>query len=174
MLLELAASLLLSSSSMPAVLAPEVPRLRPLSGVARFVVDEALRRSPTIGRLVDELHKHDVLIYLELDAVPGARGSTAMFAASGPVRILRIVIHRRLDPREQIEVLGHELQHAIEIARDDDVVDEASFRELFERIGYATGARTFETIEARKVEFDIRRELMRTGAPSTPTGRPRL
>ena len=162
MLVELAMLLVLAAEpkSPPA---PVVTRVRPLSGPARFVVDEGLLRSPTIARLVAELHQYDVFVYIEMDEPAGARGSTSIMGVAPGWRFLRVRIFRNLDPRQQIEVLGHELHHALEIARAANVVDEKSFRALFGRIGYESG-NGFETDAARRVEEDIRRELSRSGA----------
>jgi hypothetical protein len=143
--------------------APAVTRVRPLSGPARFVVDEGLLRSPTIARLVAELHQYDVFVYIEMDEPAGARGSTSIMSVAPGARFLRVRIFRNLDPRQQIEVLGHELHHALEIARAANVVDDKSFRAYFDRIGYQTGT-GFETDAARRVEEDIRRELSRSGS----------
>jgi hypothetical protein len=142
-----------------------VTRVRPLSGPARFVLNEALLRSPTIARLVQELHQHDVFVYVELDEPSDARGSTGIMSVAPGARFLRIRIHRRLDPRQQIEVLGHELHHALEIARAADVVDDRTFRALYARIGYQTGL-GYETDDARRVEEEIRRDLSMTGRRS--------
>jgi hypothetical protein len=141
---------------------PTVTRVRPLSGPARFVLDEALHRSPTIARLVQELHQYDVFVYVELDLPPDARGATGLMSVARGARFLRIRIHPRLDPRQLIEVLGHELHHALEIARAAEVVDDKSFRAFYDRVGYQTGT-GFETDEARRVEEEIRRDLSQTG-----------
>ena len=164
MLVELATLLVLAAEPKRPP-APVVTRVRPLSGPARFVVDEGLLRSPTIARLIAELHQHDVIVYVELDEPAGARGSTSIMGVSPGARFLRVRILRNLDPRQQIEVLGHELHHALEIARAAHVIDDKSFRAYFDRIGFQSG-KGFETDEARKVEEDIRRELSRPGARS--------
>lgn len=163
-LVEIAALLMLTAEP-KAPPAPVVTRVRPLSGPARFVLDEGLLRSPTIVRLVEELHRHDVFVYVELDEPSDARGSTGIMSVAPGARFLRIRIHRRLDPRQQIEVLGHELHHALEIARAAEVVDDKSFRAFYDRIGYQNG-RGFETDGAKRIEEEIRRDLSFTGRRS--------
>jgi len=166
-LVELATLLVLAAEpKRPA--APVITRVRPLSGMARFIVDEGLLRSPTIARLVAELHQYDVFVYVEMDEPSGARGSTSIMSVAPGARFLRVRIFRNLDPRQQIEVLGHELHHALEIARAAEVIDDKSFRAYFDRIGYQSG-RGFETDEAQRVEKDVRRELSQSGArPGNP------
>ena len=135
-------------------------RMRPLSDISRSVVKEALRRSPTIKRLLGELQQLDVLVFFDINSAPVADvGTTSVMAAAGGFRMVRVLINANLDPRRRIEVLGHELQHVLEIAQARSVVDDASLRSLYSRIGYQVGLRSFETDQARQVELQVRREL---------------
>jgi hypothetical protein len=148
---------------------PVVTRVRPLSGPARAVLDDAIARSPTIVRLIAELQRHDVIVYVDVEAMTGARGATSLVSANDFARYVRVLVDIRLDPRQQIEVLGHELQHAMEIARDAGVVDIRSFQALFGRIGYPTGRASYETDAARKIEYDVRAEISKIDPPDAPT-----
>jgi hypothetical protein len=78
--------------------------------------------------------------------------------------MLRVVISARLDPIRRFEILGHELSHALEIARAPWVRDAATFRTFYERIGYAISETSFETAAARDVERQVRAELSTAGA----------
>ena len=145
---------------LPPASAMLAPRVRPLSNISRAIVDEAVRRSPTIKRLITDLQQLDVLVFVEINLGPMMdRGTTSVLTSAGGFRMLRIVINAALDPARRIEVLGHELQHALEIAQDRQVVDDPSLRDLYLRIGYAMGSRSFETDAARQVELDVRRDL---------------
>ena len=148
--------------TMPPVAASAITamRMRPLSDISRSVVKEALRRSPTIKRLLGELQQLDVLVFFDINSAPVADvGTTSVMAAAGGFRMVRVLINANLDPRRRIEVLGHELQHVLEIAQARSVVDDASLRSLYSRIGYQVGLRSFETDQARQVELQVRREL---------------
>jgi hypothetical protein len=135
-------------------------RMRPLSTISRSVVNEAVRRSPTIQRLLAELQRLDVLVFFDLNPAPVTDlGTTSVMAAAGGFRMVRVLINANLDPRRRIEVLGHELQHVFEIAQERSVVDDASLRSLYSRIGYQVGLKSFETDQARQVELQVRREL---------------
>ena len=65
----------------------------------------------------------------------------------------------------QTAVIGHELQHAIEVAGAAAVVDLPSFDREFARIGFVTshgdnrGSRSYETRAARDAGERILREL---------------
>jgi hypothetical protein len=73
---------------------------------------------------------------------------------------------------EQLVTLGHELQHAVEIARAPAVVDPHTLSAHFGRIGMRTSGavaawQTFETQAAIDVSMDVRRELIGTGVRTT-------
>jgi hypothetical protein len=59
-------------------------------------------------------------------------------------------------------MLGHELQHALEIAGARDVVDERGVRDLYERIGLpGRKPNQFETLEAQRVQALVRKDYAR-------------
>jgi hypothetical protein len=64
----------------------------------------------------------------------------------------------------QLIALGHELQHAVEIADAAQVVDAPTLAAHYSRIGAQTNAGspvlTFETDAARKTSMQVRRELV--------------
>ena len=157
-------SLLLTSLLVvpPTTTVLSVTRVRPVTDTSRSILYGAIQRSPTIARLVSELQQLDVIVYIELGLEPMATvGTTSVLTKAGTTRMLRIVVSARLDPRRRIEVLGHELQHALEIARAEDVVSDATMHALYRRIGYAITAKSYETDKARAVESQVRRELAR-------------
>lgn len=134
-------------------------RVRPLSDVARAIVDEAVRRSPTVAQLVFDLQQLDTIVYVELGWVTDDRGTTTIMPSGSSVRMLRVVLGARLDPARRLEVLGHELAHALELARAPWVRDSETFRAFYERIGFAVSSTAFETPRARDVELKVRAEL---------------
>ena len=135
-------------------------KVRPLSNISRSIVNEAVRRSPTVKRLLAELQQRDVLVFFDINATPSNDlGTTSVMSTAGGFRMVRVLISANLDPRRRIEVLGHELQHVLEIASEQSVVDQVSLRGLYSRIGYQVGASSFETDEARQIELQVRREL---------------
>ena len=90
-------------------------------------------------------------------------GSTRLMAAAGGHRYVAIWIDSewRADRRQtrRVALLGHELQHAVEISREPDVVDQTSMISLFERIGRETAHNRFETDAALFVESRVAREF---------------
>jgi hypothetical protein len=147
----------------PTTTVMSVTRVRPITDTSRSILNGALKRSPTIVRLVSELQQLDVIVYIELGMEPMVTvGTTSMLTMAGTTRMLRIVVSARLDPRRRMEVLGHELQHALEIARAEGVTSEATLHALYRRIGYQITTTSYETDEARAVESQVRRELSRS------------
>jgi hypothetical protein len=74
---------------------------------------------------------------------------------------------KRVGTREQlIALIGHELQHAVEIADAPSVVDSRSLRMEYQRIGYLTrrfrGPRlSFDTRAANDIGHRVLREIVR-------------
>jgi hypothetical protein len=161
MLLELATALAMLADPGVARLDPPA-HVRPVSDQARHVLDDGLRRSATLAGLVAQLQSRDVIVDFEVDLLKeGARGSTTIVSVIPGVRLLRVIVNWRLGPRERIEVLGHELHHALEIAKATDIVDGPTFRRFYRRAGYETGQGGFETEAAQRVEANVRRDLSR-------------
>ena len=170
MFVEFATALMLLAGPAPApkpLPPPAFRHVRATSAVARFVVDEAMLRSSTVLDLISALQEHDVIVYVEIDGIR-ARGATSIISATSKMRFLRVVINTRLELRQQIEVLGHELHHALEIAQATGVVDEISFSIFFDRIGYRTGI-GFETDAAKATEERVRRDLSQPAVASRAT-----
>ena len=79
--------------------------------------------------------------------------------SQGGYRYLRITIATILRDYDRVPILGHELQHAVEIARSN-AADPESIRKYSESDGYETRERFFETRSALRAEKRIRDELL--------------
>ncbi|HXW06521.1 MAG TPA: hypothetical protein VD833_14890 [Vicinamibacterales bacterium] len=141
------------------------PRLRAAGDVEQRLIEDAARRSPSVQRLIDQLECTDVYVYVQLTGSPQVRtASTSLVTATPRGRYLRILISAGLPAWTRIHLLGHELQHVLEIAGDPGVTSQAGMRELFGRIGHsAETADRFETGAAREVEHLVRTELLQAG-----------
>jgi hypothetical protein len=126
------------------------------------ILDAGAERSPTIARLLATLEQSDVIVYVQTvpDLAPSIHGRMMLMNAGGGRRYVRIDIRQSLAPREMLAIIGHELQHAVEIARARDVRDDHSMIELYRRIGVNRDARShFETRAARAAGYQVRSEL---------------
>jgi hypothetical protein len=95
-----------------------IVRLRPLTSLATEFVARGLDGSPTFRSLVERIERSDVIVYVDLvRRTPGAPdGATRLLNASRYFRFLLVSINQDLAPADIVAMLGHELQHAVEIA----------------------------------------------------------
>jgi hypothetical protein len=137
-------------------------RVRSTQERMRRVLAVGAERSPTIARLRAALEQSDVIVYVESshDLAPSIDGRLTLLNAGHGRRYLRIDIRQSLTPKEALAILGHELQHAVEVAQAREVRDDRSLIELYRRIGVSRDARShFETLAARATAYQVRAEL---------------
>jgi hypothetical protein len=126
------------------------------------VLDAGTNRSPTFARLRAALERSDVIVYIQPSPnLPhGVDGRLGFLNAAGSNRYLRIELRNTLGLNQMVVILGHELQHAVEIAGADGVRDESSMIGLYRRIGLSSVAQShFETNAARAAGWQVRAEL---------------
>jgi hypothetical protein len=164
----LSLALLLAATS--SSFADPSPRVRGASPKEVRIIEDLLDRSAIARALVSELEGSDVIVYVQLapDAA-GGRAATQFVTSTGRDRFLRIAIGAMTPPFDRGALLAHELQHAVEIAREPDVRDDEGMRRLYLRIGEDRAARTtFETTAAREIGFRVRQELTAGRRPDAP------
>jgi len=115
-------------------------RLRPLTSLATEFVSRGLDGSPTFRSLVERIERSDVIVYVELvHRKPGAPdGATRLVNASRYFRFLYVSINCELDSWAIVAMLGHELQHAVEIAERPEIRDAGSLARYYRDEGIAT------------------------------------
>ena len=105
------------------------------------LLEEGIKRSPTFKGLVDRLAKSDVILYVRPDVTAKTSSMRLTFlAAKGGYRYLVIRVGAGRTKDQQLATLGHEMQHAVIVADAASVVDSASLRREFERVGKLTQA----------------------------------
>ena len=122
------------------------------------------RRSPTLAAIVTKLQHSDVFVYIEeVPRLPGAlEGRMMMLPRAHQHRYIRIQIALRGDNEDSVAVLGHELQHAVEVAEALDVSDQDGLAKLYQRIGIRGGEHVYDTVAAQQMGKTVRRELFAT------------
>ena len=130
--------------------------VRPLHPQLQQVLQHSYERSLTVRGLVDELERSNVIVHI----VPrigahGPPGALRFVTSSDTVRILRITLDERLTPDALLAAfLGHELQHAVEVARARWVTDlpafEALYREIADTRLETAGGTEYDTAAARR------------------------
>lgn len=158
--------LMVSMLALPAY--TRAPRVRLMSNDISDLVHRTAGRSPTVAAMLKTVEASDVILQIDfrLDAaVP--RAVTTLLGVSGANRYVRMVINPRLPPRLRMELLGHELQHVIEIASNPAIRDQSSMRIAFTALGWTDGPNgPYETAAALQVERQVRAELM--SSPGLP------
>jgi hypothetical protein len=144
--------------------------IRGLTPPARHLLATAADRSAVVRDLFDQIERSDVVVLLELAAdrdIDSQRPFLRFLTVAGHLRF--VVIHICWTPAPvaaYVALIGHELQHAVEIAENPSVRDQKSCARLYTTIGFATGERCFETLRARETEKRVREELF--GRPAKP------
>lgn len=153
------ALLLVFSPSLTFADIPLTPRTLDPEAAATLAL--AIERSPLVRALVAEIESSNVVVHIQFswDVPAGIGGTTRFVTSRGGYRYVRIVLSNRLQGNDRVAILGHELEHAAEIARSD-VNDRDGIRRLLEATGYQVAERFFETRSAQRAERTIRRELV--------------
>ena len=127
----------------------------------RKLLRHGFRRSRTFASLVTRLQRSDVIVYIEdVPRLPGAlEGRMMMLPRVHGYRYVRIQLALRGAPEDSIALLGHELQHAVEVADNVDVIDSDGLARLYGRIGMRSAQHVYDTDEAQQTGRTVRREL---------------
>ena len=127
----------------------------------KSLLKRGLRQSATFASLVARLQQSDLIVYVEgIDRLPNAiEGRLLILPVPRGVRYVQIQIRLRGALDDSIALLGHELQHAVEVAQASDVRDEKGLARLYQRIGVSGGAHVYDTAAAQQTGRIVRREL---------------
>ena len=151
----------LRAMALPAVADPVGARVRGASPQMSKVIQEGVRRSPTFAGLVAALNRSDVIVYVQAqNGLPaGINGHLSVTPGSKRQRYLRIQVLSSLDTMAMIAVVGHELQHAVEVAAHTEVRDEKSLASLYAQIGIEGERGRYDTTAAQATGIRVRKEL---------------
>ncbi len=151
-------------------------RIRSVSENIVAIIDQGYERSPTFARLIETLEQSPVLVYIEPGRCPAIRrqrlnGCLADLGTAGGARHLRINIDVRLPNDLLIASVGHELQHAVEVAQVNPGTH--GHGQAFVGAGARpVGANVYETDAAQDVKTAVLRDLHHS-SPSCPQARGR-
>jgi hypothetical protein len=127
----------------------------------RSLLQDGFYKSPTFARLVMRIERSDLIVYVEL--VPqlpaGVEGRLLMLPRTHDIRYVRIQIGIQGSLDDTIALLGHELEHATELADAPGVIDMDGFVALYERIGLKSGWHQYETAAAQETARQVRNEI---------------
>ena len=138
--------------------------LRPQSVRVADWLDLGVEGSATFRALVERINRGDVLVYIDapFNLRSGLSASLTWMAAIPGGRLVRASLRRTLSDREAVAMLGHELQHVVELLDHPEVRSEAALSDLYHRIGHAstTKDRHWDTTAARRAGEAVRLELL--------------
>jgi hypothetical protein len=135
-------ALIATSSSLqrPQATSEELPvrlvRVKPADAEMRRLVLDGVRRSSTFRVLVDDLHAFNVIVAIQFGLCGNGRIRSCVSSVDGDdrQRHIRIKVNTRTTDDRLIATIAHELQHALEIARDPTVTDAQQALALYRRI----------------------------------------
>ena len=120
-------------TSNPRIDAPDLRRL----------VDAGVAGSPSLRTAIRQLDESDVIAFASTGVIPyPLNGQLRFVSMVSDRRYLKIELAWHLSGIRKLATLGHELQHAIEIAHRPSIVDAASMALAFREIGFSRGAPT--------------------------------
>lgn len=140
------------------------PPIRSTDRRLRSLLEEGVRTSPTLRALVARLHASDVVVYLQCEGPSAPDGRLTFVSAVGGQRYV-VVRMARFPKSQQIAMMAHELQHAVEIAEHPAIVDQMSLVREYKRIGYSTqtggqAGMSFDTMAAVRAGQQVLKEMM--------------
>ena len=132
----------------------------------RQAIDVGVARSWTLHDLETRLERSSVIVYIARASLArGLVGRTRLIGTGETWRFLSVELDDRITGIDLLTVLGHELQHAMEIGDAAGVVDEGSMLALYRRIGIPSvdsesDGQAFETRQAIETGRRVHMELM--------------
>jgi hypothetical protein len=139
------------------------PRVRPHDKRAAALLVQALQVSATVRHLVDQLEHRQVVVYVQFENRLKGRlaGSLTWIAGTQHMRYVRVSINPELRGAAAVALLGHELQHALEVANEPSIVDDKSLNAFYREHGISTSTyrNNWDTEAAQLVTRAIRRDL---------------
>ena len=140
-----------------------LPRVRPYDGRAGALLLQGLSRSVTLREIVDELEASDVIVYIEMQPALKKKlaGTLTWLGTTETLRYVRVSLNPGMPPDTIIATLGHELQHALEVARAGSIVDASTLEAYYRANGVGTSAHNggWDTVAAQTTGDNVRREI---------------
>ena len=163
--LVLACAMVLSGG--PAWADSETARVRGLDPAAVKLLEATRAGSPTVRRLLDRLERSDLIVYVQINPrFEKPRAATSIITAVPQARFVLISITTLSGEADRFLLLGHELQHAVELAGAPEVRDRSTMSAFYQRIGWRDRPNVYETAEALEIGHIVRREMSARNKPN--------
>ena len=140
--------------------APAVPRVRSSSPSVAMVIKQASERSKVFRGLVETINASDGTVYVEEGRCGhGVRACLVTVTMAGANRNLWVKVDARMTDWDLMGLVGHELQHAIEVLSDRTVTSGAAMYFFYLKKGSRSQTGTFETRAAVQAGEAVRTEV---------------
>lgn len=136
-------------------------QLRGSQPTSRRLIADGLTRSATIRRLAQRIEASDVIVYVDVrrDMPSHLVGSMRFVARTATHRVVRISLNQDYRWPTLLAYLGHELQHACELAGARGVDSAERMRAHYRLFGVRVDRDAYESREAQEVTRRVEAEL---------------
>lgn len=143
--------------------APALDHLRPTDAAVTRLLTRGVAASATFRDLAVRLQRSDVILYIDRQPamLPKHVGAGITFLADGgEYRYLRVSLNTGSGDATLVALLGHELQHALELSAAPEVRSSRALTAFYARTGLVDESEhTFDTREAQVIGVRVRDEL---------------
>jgi hypothetical protein len=116
--------------------------------------------SQTFRNLVNLLAESDLIVHVQVVDRLTTAGQTYFVTSTASVRYVRIDVVNGGSANEMVALIGHELQHAVEIAHEPRIRDRQTLSVFYRQMaGNSTTSTEYDSAAARVMEDRVRREL---------------
>ena len=116
--------------------------------------------SPTFRSLLNLIGESDLIVHVQAVDRLATAGQTYFVTAAASVRYVRIEVMLRGNVNEMIALIGHELQHAVEIAQEPRIRDRQALSLFYKGMsGNSMSTTEYDSVAARVIEDRVRREM---------------
>jgi len=116
--------------------------------------------SQTFRNLVNLLGESDLIVHVQVVERLSTAGQTSFVTSTASVRYVRIEVVAGGSAKEMVALIGHELQHAVEIAQEPRIRDRQALSVFYRSMpGNSTTSTEYDSPAARLMEARVRREL---------------
>ena len=149
-------------------------RVRAIDARSQAWIRAGASGSATFRSLLARLSKSDLIVYVvTVDRISGGAAGQLFFVTATPrARYVRIEVAADRNLKDMVALVGHELQHAVEIADAPRVRSPQSMALLYLGMPENSFRSQYDSVAARVTESRIRNEFAgyRAGPPSNSEG----
>ncbi len=116
--------------------------------------------SQTFWNLLTILGESDLIVHVQAVDRLSTAGQTYFVTSTPTVRYVRVEVVAGGNANEMIALIGHELQHAVEIALESRIRDRQALSQFYRGLsGNSTAKTEYDSVAARVAEDRVRREI---------------